>query len=129
MQNRRKPTGRAGSKLDIAQENVWKFVWKSLTFRPYLPQMVQNMAPNNWAPHFKYWLNTMRCFAEDELCVSKTCFGEAAIFRLCETVNRRNFFLWVSEGSQFLAERVRETPNINVVCTVSYVQNTLTRKK
>jgi hypothetical protein len=57
----------------------------------------------------------MRCFAEDELCMSKTCFGEAAIFPLCETVNRYNFFLWISEGSQFLAEQVRKPLNIDFV--------------
>ena len=129
LQNRRKPKGRVGSKLNIPQESVWKIVWKSLTLQTYLPQMLQNLAPNNRAPRFKYWLNTMRFFAEDKLCMSKTCFGEAAIFPVCETVNRHNFFLWISECSQSLAEQVTETPNINVVCTISYVRNILTRKK
>jgi len=57
----------------------------------------------------------MRCFAEDELRMSKTCFSKAAIFRLCETVNRHKFFLWVSEGFQSLPEQIRETPNIKFV--------------
>lgn len=53
LQNGRKPTGRAGSKLNIPQESVWKIVCKSFTLRPYLPQMMQNLAPNNKAPRFE----------------------------------------------------------------------------
>jgi hypothetical protein len=53
LQNGRKPTGRAGSKLNIPQESVWKIVCKSFALRPYLAQMMQNLAPNNKAPRFE----------------------------------------------------------------------------
>jgi hypothetical protein len=64
----------------------------------------------------------MNRLEEDNFFLDKIVFSDKATFHLPEKANRHNVIIWGSQNLHQIVEHVRDSPNMNIFCTVSRTQ-------
>ena len=98
----------------MPQSSVWRVLRKRLRVKGYRLQMLQamNRKDHNLRLHFQQRLEE-RGFAE------KLVFSDEATFHVCGKVNRHIVHILGTENPYATAEHVRDSPKVNVFCSVS----------
>ena len=116
--NPRKSTLRGSRELGIPQPTVWCILRKRLKLKPYHIMLLQKLLPDehHWRMTF---CNELQALMEDDGFFERLSFSDESTFHLCGKVNRHNVRIWGTENPKCVAEVERDSPIVNVFCTVS----------
>ncbi|KAJ9600337.1 hypothetical protein L9F63_009365 [Diploptera punctata] len=116
----RKSLRRASRELQIPKSTLQRIVHKRLKLHAYKVQLVQRLEPND-IPKRAEFANTMldRLGADPDF-MTKIFFSDEATFHLSGKVNRHNVRIWGSENPHAIQEHVRDSPKMNVWCSLSH---------
>ncbi|PNF20161.1 hypothetical protein B7P43_G00613 [Cryptotermes secundus] len=118
MSSLQKSTVRASRELGPPQQIVWKILRRRLHFKPYRPQLLQQLKPEDYGRRLEYCV-TMQEAMEDEDFAAKLIFSDEATFNLSGKVNRHNVRLWGTENPRAIVALERDSPKLNVFCAMS----------
>ena len=114
----RKSTCRVRRELGIPQPTVWRVLRRHLLFKPYRLQLVQALHPNDKRKGVEF-CDCMLQNMEDDTFLPCLIFSDKAMFHLSGKVNRHNVHIWGLQNPQEALEQERDSPKVNVFCTLS----------
>ena len=116
----RKSLRRASRELQIPKSTLQRIVHKRLKLHAYKLQLVQRLEPNDMPKRVEFANTMLDRLGADPDFMTKIFFSDEATFHLSGKVNRHNVRIWGSENPHAIQEHVRDSPKMNVWCSLSH---------
>jgi hypothetical protein len=111
--------GTAAKGLSMSKTRVWRVLHKSLVFKPYRIEMVQQLSDVDHRRRLEFCLQLQDLMCCDDHFLEKDQFRDETTFHVSGTVNRRNIRIWGSENPHDYVEHHRDSPKFNVFFAIS----------
>ena len=115
----RKSTTRANLELQTPQQTVWKSLRKRLRMIPCKLELVQALCCDDKRVRYSLCRSLQQWSEEDDDFFNRLIFGDESTFHRNGKVNKHNVRIWGTENPRELVQYVRDSPKVNVFCTVS----------
>jgi hypothetical protein len=119
LRSPKKSIPKASHELQIPQTTVWKVLLKHLRLKQYKLQLVQALKANDKVVRHNFCCDFQALLDEDDDFVGKLVFNDEATFHIDGKVNCHNCRIWGTENPNVMAEQERDSPKVNVFCTIS----------
>ncbi|PNF19071.1 hypothetical protein B7P43_G11300 [Cryptotermes secundus] len=115
----RKSTRRASWETGIPNVTVWRVLRKSLHSKAYKLSIVQHLMDANKVVCKEFCMQMLHQTQDDEKFLDSVIFSDMDTFHVSGKVNTHNCGTWGSENPCVYLEHVRDSPKVNVFCTLS----------
>ena len=109
---------RKAHELGIPQPTVWRVLRRHLTIQPYKLHMMQAHRAGDSAKLVGF-SSTIARDMEDDNFLTRLIFSDQATYLISGKGKRLNVRIWGLKNPQEILQHQRDSPKVNVLCTVS----------
>ncbi|PNF27089.1 hypothetical protein B7P43_G08552 [Cryptotermes secundus] len=115
----RKSTPRASRETGIPNVTVWRVLRKRLHLKSYKLSIVQHLTVADKVVRKEFCMKMFHRMQDDEKFLDSVILSDESTFHVSGNVNTHNCRIWGNENPRVALEHVRDSPNVNVFCTLS----------